>query len=194
MKDNRSVSNRQKSVKSAVDKASGKKGMPKPERTPKQTPASAPKAQAPRKAAPSAPKAQAPKKPAPTPRAASKTGAGGTPRGSVTTGPVKATSRPLPKGVQTKRPAGRGPTPAPTPAPVPTPSFDLAGPPRTYTPAQQNAMNNDKRYSGSFSNLQNRLGSAAIGLGNANVGSRTGGIGGSRTVGIGKRPKPGAKR
>ncbi len=182
MKDNRSVSNRQKSVKSAVDKASGKKGMPKPERTPKQTPASAPKAQAPRKAAPSAPKAQAPKKPAPTPR------------GSVTTGPVKATSRPLPKGVQTKRPAGRGPTPAPTPAPVPTPSFDLAGPPRTYTPAQQNAMNNDKRYSGSFSNLQNRLGSAAIGLGNANVGSRTGGIGGSRTVGIGKRPKPGAKR
>ena len=153
---NQNTGGNKKAGPSSVDKAGGKKGMPKPERTPKQTPPPTPKAQAPRKAAPSAPKAQAP-------RAASKPGAVGTPRGSATTGPVQATSRPLPKGVQTKRPAGRGPVagrgPTPTPSAstpeynpfagrgqVPTPSADIASN-RTYTPAQKAAMNNDKRYS-----------------------------------------------
>jgi hypothetical protein len=112
------------------------------------------------------------------------------PRGKkVVRGATKPTP-PTPPNAPSKTPKSAGPTP--TPAPVPTPSFDLAGPPRTYTPAQKAAMkeagmNNDKRYS-------NRLGRAGLGLGSANVGSRTGGIGGSRTVGIGNKPKPGAKR
>ena len=66
---NQSTGGNKKASPSSVDKAGGKRGMPKPKRTTKQAPAPAPKAQAPRKAAPSAPKAQTPKKPAPTPSA-----------------------------------------------------------------------------------------------------------------------------
>jgi hypothetical protein len=143
MKDTRTGAGRQKPVKGAVDKA-GKRGMPKPETRPvkqEKKPSYGPAAKAaearkelrrgekgkaprgeaaPRKAPPPAPKAQAP-------RPARATGAVGTPKGKATEGPVKATARPLPKGVATKRPAGRGPVASRGPTPSSPVSFpDIA--------------------------------------------------------------------
>jgi hypothetical protein len=55
----------------------------------------------------------------------------------------------------TARPAAQpaptaGPTPTPAPVSLPSPGVDYTSP-RTYTPAQMNAMNNDKRYAAGFS-------------------------------------------